>query len=115
MHPPYSQEQYKKNVRKIWTTTAILSAVTIFEVALAVVFHVPYALLAFLVSVISLIKAYYIMSIFMHLGDETKGFKYSALFPFMFLIWGFVAFALDGASFQGMREALNIVLTNWSF
>lgn len=115
MHPPYSQEQYKKNVRKIWTATAILSVVTIFEVVLAVKFHLPYTLLAFFVSVISLIKAYYIMSTFMHLGDETKGFIYSVLFPFVFLIWGFICFALDGSSFQGMREALNIVLTNWTF
>lgn len=113
-HAPYTPEEYKKNVSKIWKTTAILSAVTILEVAVAVGVDMPYILLAAFVSIISIIKAVYIMGVFMHLGDETKGFKFAALFPFIFLIWGFVSFALDGSSWQGMRLAMNTILTNWS-
>ena len=114
-HAPYTPEEYKKNVNKIWKTTAILSIVTIVEVAVAVGLHLPYHYLAAFVSIVSIIKAVYIMGVFMHLGHEVKGFQFAVLFPFVFLIWGFVAFSLDGASFQGMRAAMNMILTNWSF
>lgn len=114
-HKPYTPEEYKKNVSKIWRTTAILSVVTIIEVAVAVGLHMPYIYLVAFVSVISIVKAAYIMGVFMHLGQETKGFKFVVLFPFLFLIWAFVSFSLDGASHQGMREAMNVILMNWSF
>lgn len=114
-HAPYTPEEYKKNVSKIWKTTAILSVVTILEVAVAVGLDLPYSILAAFVSVVSIIKAVYIMGVFMHLGHETKGFQFAVLFPFVFLIWGFVSFSLDGASYQGMREAMNMILANWSF
>lgn len=114
-HAPYTPEEYKKNVSKIWKTTAILSIVTIVEVVVAVMADLPYGVLAAFVSIVSIIKAVYIMGVFMHLGQETKGFQFAALFPFIFLIWGFVSFALDGASYKGMREAMNMILSNWSF
>lgn len=114
-HAPYTPEEYKKNVNKIWKTTAILSVVTIVEVVVAVAMHLPYHFLAAFVSIVSLIKAAYIMGVFMHLGQETKGFQFAILFPFIFLIWGFVSFSLDGASYHGMREAINMILPNWGF
>lgn len=114
-HAPYTPEEYKKNVSKIWKTTAILSIVTIIEVAVAVGVEMPYSLLAAFVSVVSIIKAVYIMGVFMHLGQETKGFKFAILFPFIFLIWAFVAFSLDGLSYKGMTEAINMVLENWYY
>ncbi len=114
-HKPYTPEEYKKNVRKIWTTTAILSFVTLLEVGVAVGVEMEYMYLAAFVSVVSIIKAVYIMGVFMHVGHETKGFKFSVLFPFILLIWGFVSFSLDGASFAAMRNAMNSILLNWGF
>jgi cytochrome c oxidase subunit 4 len=114
-HAPYTPEEYKKNVSKIWKTTGILSFVTFLEVGVAVLVEMPYSMLAAFVSIVSIIKAFYIMNIFMHVGHETKGFKFVILFPFIFLIWGFVAFSLEGLSYAGMRDALNIVLKHWSF
>ncbi len=111
-HAPYTPEEYKKNVNKIWKTTAILSIVTIVEVAVAVGLHLPYHYLAAFVSIVSIIKAVYIMGVFMHLGHETKGFQFAVLFPFVFLIWGFVAFSLEGSSYKGMREAINMIWMN---
>lgn len=113
-HAPYTPEEYKKNVNKIWKTTAILAVVTILEVAVAVGLHLPYAILAAFVSIVSIVKAVYIMGVFMHLGHETKGFQFAVLFPFVFLIWGFISFSLDGSSYQGMRQAINMILENWS-
>ena len=114
-HAPYTPEEYKKSVNKIWKTTGILSVVTLAEVIVAVVLHPPYSLLVAFVSIASLVKAFYIMSVFMHLGNETKAFKFVVLFPFMFLFWGFISFSLDGLSYAGMREALNVILTNWGY
>lgn len=114
-HAPYTPEEYKKNVSTIWKTTAILTIVTFVEVAVAVLIEMPYSILAAFVSIVSLIKAYYIMNVFMHVGHETKAFKFVILFPFLFLVWGFVSFSLEGLSHAGMRDALNIILDNWSF
>jgi len=117
-HAPYTPEEYKKNVSTIWKTTGILSVITILEVVLAIKAEslgLSYGIVAFFVSVASLIKAYYIMGVFMHLGSETKGFRFAVLFPFIFLFWGFLSFALDGLSYAGMREAMNSILMNWSF
>ena len=114
-HAPYTPEEYKKNVSTIWKTTGILTFFTLLEVVVAVKMELPYSVLAAFVSIVSLIKAYYIMSVFMHLGHETKGFKFVVLFPFLFLLWGFVSFSLDGLSFAGMRDALNYVLMNWAY
>ena len=114
----YTPEEYKKNVSTIWKTTGILSVITILEVVLAIKadsLGLSYGIVAFLVSVASLIKAYYIMGVFMHLGYETKGFRFVVLFPFVFLFWGFISMSMDGLSFSGMREAMNSILTNWSF
>lgn len=114
-HAPYTPEEYKKNVSTIWKTTGILTFFTLLEVAVAVLVDLPYSVLVAFVSIVSLIKAYYIMNVFMHLGHETKGFKFVVLFPFMFLTWGFLSFSLEGLSYAGMREALNMILSNWSF
>jgi len=66
-HAPYTPEEYKKNVSKIWKTVGILSIVTVLEVLAATVIHMPYTILVLFVSVSSLIKSYYIMNVFMHL------------------------------------------------
>lgn len=108
-HAPYTPEEYKKNVSKIWKTTGILTFFTLLEVIVAVMVELPYSVLVAFVSIVSLIKAYYIMSVFMHLGSETKGFKFVVLFPFLFLFWGFVSFSYDGLSYAGMREGLNSI------
>lgn len=111
-HAPYTPEEYKKNVSAIWKTTAILTVVTFVEVGVAVLMHLPYAVLAAFVSLVSIVKAFYIMNVFMHLGHETKAFKYIILFPFVFLIWAFVAFSLEGLSWASMRDAINMIWLN---
>ena len=114
-HAPYTPEEYKKNVSKIWKTTAILTFVTLLEVGVAVGVEMPYKYLAAFVSIVSIIKAVYIMGVFMHVGHETKGFKFAVLFPFIFFIWGFISFSLEGMSYAGMRDAMNMILPVWGF
>ena len=86
-----TQEEYKKNVREVYRTTAILSVVTIVEVVGALMYEkyampagYPRIVLSIFVSVASLIKAYWIMAVFMHVNHEKKGFAFTILFPFSF-------------------------------
>ena len=48
----------------------------------------------------SLYKAYYIVSIFMHLGHETKGMAASVVLPMLLFIWAITAFLWEGSSWN---------------
>ena len=114
-HQPYTPEEYKKSVAQIWKTTAILSIVTVVEVAFALFYEfvlipkgAPRLALSLFVVAASVVKAFFIMSVFMHLGHEKKGFQFSILFPFTFLIWGIISFCLEGSAWEAMKDALNV-------
>ena len=56
--------------------------------------------------VFSLYKAYYIVSIFMHLGHEIGGFSLMIVLPFTLLIWAVIAFLWEGDSARQSRNAV---------
>lgn len=78
----------------IWKVFGILSVITIVEVALGIVkpdflFLTQFmgtSLLNSLFLILTIVKAYYIVWYFMHLGDEKKNFKYSIVLPLIILI-----------------------------
>ncbi len=81
----HSEEEGRKIRRKIWVVTAILSVVTIAEVLLGVFAHswgVNDVVLKFVFIGLTVVKAGYIVMVFMHLGDERKMFKYFILLPY---------------------------------
>jgi len=43
-----------------------------------------------------LLKAGYIVAIFMHLADEFKGFMITVLVPLFLFVWFIIAFLFDG-------------------
>lgn len=109
-----TQEEYKKNVREVYRTTAILSLVTIVEVVGALLYEkyalpsgYPKFVLSVFVSVASLIKAYWIMAVFMHVNHEKRGFTFTILFPFSFLILAIIAFSMDGSNFGELLRNIN--------
>jgi cytochrome c oxidase subunit IV len=112
-----TQEEYKQNVKDVYKTTLILSVVTIGEVALALfyefklmeAFDLPRLPLMIFVTMASAVKAYWIMKVFMHVGHEKKGFIFSILFPFTFLVWAILAFSIDGSYWAALRESLNSI------
>lgn len=113
-HQPYSAEEYKKSVNSIWKTTGILAVVTVVEVIFALIYEfkfipmgAPRIFLSLFVIAASAVKAFYIMSIFMHLGHEKKGMQFTILFPFLFLVWGIIAFILEGSAWESMKDAFN--------
>jgi cytochrome c oxidase subunit 4 len=78
----------------IWKVFGILSVITLVEVVLGIVkpdflFRTQFlgtSLLNQLFLILTLVKAYYIVWYFMHLGDENKSFKYSIVLPLVILI-----------------------------
>lgn len=78
----------------IWKVFGILSVITIVEVALGIIkpeflFKTEIlgtSILNSLFIVLTIVKAYYIVWYFMHLGDENKSFKYSIVLPLIILI-----------------------------
>ena len=89
-------EEHGKEIRKkIWVVTAILTAITVVEVIIGAFIKQydstggdnslwPYVKLGFII--LTVVKAAYIVLIFMHLGDEKKNFKWVILGPYILFI-----------------------------
>jgi cytochrome c oxidase subunit 4 len=45
---------------------------------------------------LTIVKAGYIVAIFMHLGGEVKGFRTTVLIPLVLFVWFIIAFLSDG-------------------
>jgi cytochrome c oxidase subunit IV len=112
VHERYSDEEYKHHVKSVYKTTGILAVVTVVEVVVALLYEsygiegagMPRIPLMIFVTLASLVKAYWIMAVFMHVKYETKGFILSILVPTLFLVWAIIAFMLEGDSWGWLRE-----------
>ncbi|HSF45594.1 MAG TPA: cytochrome C oxidase subunit IV family protein, partial [Chitinophagaceae bacterium] len=109
-HEPAGDEQVKKIIR----TTVILSVITIIELALGFVIYFlhkspdySHALVLFIKGVIvilSLAKAFYIVGVFMHLGDEVRNLIMTIVVPLLLFVWFIAAFLWDGDSWLNLRN-----------
>lgn len=93
----HNEEAGKKIRKKIWMVTALLTIVTIVEVALGAFIKQgtgawPFVKWSFII--LTLLKAGYIVMVFMHLGDERKGMRYSILIPYFIFISYLIFIAL---------------------
>lgn len=105
-----SAQEHKKNVNQVWKVTLLLSIVTIVEVVLGIQLNsmgAPKAITNTLMIVFSLVKAYAIVSIFMHLGHEKLTMRLTVLGPLMFFIWFIIAFLMEGSAWYDARELRN--------
>jgi hypothetical protein len=57
-----------------------------------------------MVCILTLAKAYYIVSIFMHLGDEIRNMIMTIVVPLCLFIWFITAFLWDGNSWKDLRN-----------
>ena len=102
------------NTKRIWTTFWILSILTIIELGLGLTIeHLhqgenPSAgLILFIkgvISILTLAKAYYIIAVFMHLGDEIRNMIMTVAIPMILFVWFIIAFLWDGSSFRHLRN-----------
>jgi len=75
--------------KKIWKVTALLTVITIVEVALGAFIkqsNTLWELVKWFFIALTLVKAAYIVLVFMHLGDEKKALKYVILLPYFIFI-----------------------------
>lgn len=104
-HTDLNSPESKKQVGRIWKVFWILLVVTIAEVILGMFFshQMPKGLVAFFFLALTLFKAGYIVAVFMHLGDEIKGFMITVLIPLTLFIWFIIAFLADGGFWLHMN------------
>jgi cytochrome c oxidase subunit IV len=85
----HSEEAGVKIRKKIWFVTFLLTVITAVEVALGAFIKQgtdlwPFVKWSFIIM--TLVKAAYIVLVFMHLGDERKSLKYVILVPYFIFI-----------------------------
>ena len=97
------------STRHIWIVFWILLFLTTVEVLLGI-FKPPFMLSNYLIGVtllnmtfiiLTIIKAYYIVAVFMHLGHEKKSLQISIVAPMWVLIPYLLFILLSEASFHG--------------
>ena len=99
------------STKRIWRTFWVLLGITIAELALGLTMYLFEGMPSFLhlfikgvICVLSLAKAFYIVSIFMHLGDEIRNMIMTIVVPLMLFVWFIGAFLWDGNSYRTDRN-----------
>lgn len=102
---------FKKRVRK---TTILLSVITVIELAIGLAIynihkgenpsHLLVLMFKGVVCILTIAKAYYIVSIFMHLGDEIRNMIMTIVVPLLLFVWFIIAFIADGNSYKNLRN-----------
>jgi len=104
-------------VKKIIKTTVLLSIITMIELGLGLAMYAfPMAAVLKLfikgvIVILSLANAFYIVGIFMHLGDEIKNLIMTICVPLMLFIWFIAAFLMDGNSWKNLRNSRGKLIT----
>jgi cytochrome c oxidase subunit IV len=104
----HDDSHFYKTVKKV---TIILSIVTIIELALGLLIykvghgnHTAVLMIKGVVTILSLAKAFYITSYFMHLGDEIRNFIMTIVVPLLLFVWFIAAFLIDGNSWKNLKN-----------
>ncbi len=102
-----SDEDFKRRVRK---TTILLSVITVIELGLGLLMYatdmpdwVNMGIKGIIV-ILTLAKAFYIVSIFMHLGDEIRNMIMTIVVPLLLFVWFIAAFLWDGNEYKNLRN-----------
>jgi cytochrome c oxidase subunit IV len=78
----------KEKIRHFFKVTLYLFVITVFEFAIAFTVPHDYKWLRIIVFImLTIVKAYYIMAEFMHLGHERKSLKMTILLPLLFVVF----------------------------
>lgn len=119
-HPAFEEVTFHHHTddasfkKKVKSTTILLSIITIVELAIGLLIYnmhkgaSPNELLVLMfkgmVCILTLAKAYYIVSVFMHLGDEIRNMIMTIVVPLLLFIWFIGAFIWDGNSYKNLRN-----------
>ncbi|MEJ7625700.1 MAG: cytochrome C oxidase subunit IV family protein [Ferruginibacter sp.] len=106
--------KHDEGTKRIWKTFWLLSGITIAELIIGLAIYnihkgtdPNHTLVLFfkgLVCILTLAKAYYIVSIFMHLGHEIRNFIMTIIVPLSLFIWFIIAFLWDGNAWKNLKN-----------
>lgn len=109
----HDEAQGKKVRKKIYQVLFIMSAVTILEVGLGMYLSDDPAFATFLKYTfigLTLLKAGYIVLVFMHLGDERRNLKWTVLGPYIILIGYLIYICLTEAVYAStIRPTIEMI------
>lgn len=97
LHTHHNEEEGRKIRKKIWTVTGILTLITAVEVITGIFIKQSSSYWEFVkwgFIALTVVKAAYIVLVFMHLGDEKKSLKYIILIPYFIFILYLIFIAL---------------------
>lgn len=107
----FHHEPRSDSVKRIWKVFWILLIITLIELGIGVLMYLlnlpdDFRRLALkgTVTILSLAKAYFIVSVFMHLGDEIRNMIMTIVVPLLLFVWFIAAFILDGNSYKNLRN-----------
>lgn len=105
----HSEEEGAKIRKNIWKVTAILTALTTVEVMMGIYFKrseaFSWSMIKWTFIVLTMVKAAYIVLVFMHLGDERSNLKKVILAPYMLFI-GYLLFIAITEGFGHLDSAI---------
>lgn len=101
----HSEEDGRKIRKKIWQVTALLTLITAVEIFVGVKFpryavsDTTWLMIKFFYIILTIIKAGYIVMVFMHLGDERKNLRWAILAPYGIFILYLIFICLTEGTF----------------
>ena len=93
----------KSKIRKIWRVAIILGLITTAEFIIAFTIEAGYAK-TFVFIALTIWKAFFIVSEFMHLGHERKSLIWSILLPMVFVIFLIFILMYQGSALLDLRN-----------
>ncbi|MGW8123506.1 cytochrome C oxidase subunit IV family protein [Roseivirga echinicomitans] len=99
----------KEKIKGIWKIALYLALLTAVEYAFA--FGMEAGTLRNMIFIgLTIVKAFYIVSEFMHLGHEVKGLIYTIILPMIFILWLIVALVeLEGVAVKESKGTVDFV------
>lgn len=103
---------------RIWKIFWLLSFITVIELVLGFglakhwygdpeTSHTIILFVKGVICILSFAKAFYIVSVFMHLGDEIRNMIMTIVVPLCLFVWFIAAFLWDGNSWKTLRNRYN--------
>ena len=107
----HSEEEGKRIRRNIGKVTIILTVVTIIEVIMGASYKRDHSIMWDIVVtgfvVFTLVKAGFIVAVFMHLKDEVKKFQRTVLVPYIFfIVYMLILITVIEGKWQGLIQIL---------
>lgn len=105
---------HAEGIRVVYRGLGILAAVTVVEVAIALLanghiiegWYMSKWIYVPLMIGMSLFKAWFIVFEFMHMKYEVKGLAMSVVLPVLLLVWGVIAFMQEGGAWRARRDKI---------